>query len=72
MERLLQELHGMVLSCQLVSQPVVAPLAALDVEYLDVLVQLGLPSLHHRLLIHVFPAGIPLFWSPNGSNQQNI
>ena len=49
MERLLQELHGMVLSCQLVSQPVVAPLAALDVEYLDVLVQLGLPSLHHRL-----------------------
>ncbi|KAL6329697.1 hypothetical protein AAG906_027252 [Vitis piasezkii] len=42
-------LHGLVLSCQLVSQPVVAPLATLDVESLDALVQLRLPSLHHRL-----------------------
>ena len=32
-----------------VSQPAVAPLAALDVEYLDALLQLGLPALHYRL-----------------------
>ncbi|RVW38459.1 hypothetical protein CK203_082345 [Vitis vinifera] len=40
---------GQMLSCQLVFEPAVAPLAAVDVESMDVLVQLGLPALHHRL-----------------------
>ena len=42
-------LQGQVLSCQLVSLWVVAPVAALHVESLDALLQLGLLALHYRL-----------------------
>ena len=42
-------LQGQVLSCQLVSLWAVAPVAALHVESLDALLQLGLLALHYRL-----------------------
>ena len=42
-------LQGQVLSCQLVSQWAVAPVAALHVESLDALLQLGPLALHYRL-----------------------